>query len=231
MVLKSLFEWLVSPLSLAIAAPTSHAIKMDVQLVGHIQAGLPEQDVFIERGDLVAGRVVRPEASDAKEEANQSKMLYAAATAVRDDPFKVGADPLGPFTKGKALGITLQQWLAARGSGTYILSDGSAELKLSLEQLVPNGVYTVLTPRITFPPNFQVEPGIAGAPDGSEAMLKADAKGNAVFNLRMKALPESTKQTATAIILAYNSEGAWRGEFGKNTHQQLFFLMPPPSGI
>lgn len=200
---------------------------MDIQFVNHIQAGMAEQDVFIiKNGD--ANQVMRPVAEDAQV---GTQPLYAAASAVKDDPFKVEANPLGPFAKGKALGLDLQQWLQARGSGTYATKGDRAEVHFTFEGLVPNGSYTVLTPRISFPPKFAVQPGIAGAPDGSEAMLRADSNGRAAFDLTMKALPESTKETASAIILAYNSEGAWRGEFGKNTHQQLVAFLSAPTGL
>src|SRR5438128_139988 len=84
--------------------------KMDLQFVNHITAGMAEQDVFIAR----EAEVVRPETN-----ADQHQPLYAAAQAVPDDPFKVRANPLGPFPKGKALELTLAQWLGANASGTY----------------------------------------------------------------------------------------------------------------
>lgn len=201
---------------------------MDIQFVNHIQAGLAEQDVFIEKSSVPVTEVIRPVAEDVN---GNALPLYAAASAVKDDPFKVEANPLGPFTKGRALGLSLQQWLQARGGGTYTPDGERSELHLKFEGLVPNGSYTVLTPRISFPPNFSVQPGIAGAPDGSQAMMHADASGRAAFDLTMNALPESTKETASVIILAYNSEGAWRGEFGKNTHQQLVAFLPAPAGL
>jgi autotransporter translocation and assembly factor TamB len=195
---------------------------MDLQFVNHITAGMAEQDVFIARD----GQVVRPEAN-----ADKNQPLYAAAQAVPDDPFKVHANPLGPFARGRALSPTLAQWLGANASGTYTVQGDTAELRLSLRGLVPNGSYTVLTPRVSYPPNFAVTPGIAGAPDGSEASFKADAQGNATYSVKMKALPESTKEAGTAIVVVYNSEGAWRGEFGKNEHQQIFAFLPVPSGL
>jgi len=38
---------------------------------------------------------------------------------------------LGPFPKGKALGFTLEQWLAATGLGTYIEENDNAALNLT----------------------------------------------------------------------------------------------------
>ena len=207
---------------------TPLAEKIDVRFVSHIAAGMAEQDAFIERADVPAGQVVRPTAEDAKQ---PNQPLYATATATPDDPFQVGPHPLGPFAKGDPLDVTLGQWLAAAGSGEYTIQGDTAELNLTFRNLVPDGLYTVLTPRITLPPNFAVQPGIAGAPDGSQAMFRADARGNATYTLSLKPLPESNKSTVTALIIAYNCLGEWRGEFGKNTHQQLFFMIPPVGGL
>jgi hypothetical protein len=225
-----LFELFISPLTLAVAPP-SRATKLDVKFVNHIQAGMPEQDVFIERADVPTGQVVRPTSADIKDSANLAKPLYAAPTSVPDDPFQVGPNPLGPFPKGKALGLTLGEWLAATGRGMYTVRGDDAELDVQFEKLVPNGSYTMLTPRLTLPPHFHIEPGVAGAADGSQAQLKADERGNAKFQLKMKSLPESSKETLTALILAYNSEGQFRGENGKNLHMQLDFIFAAPSGL
>lgn len=201
---------------------------MELQFVSHIAAGMAEQDVYIERTDVPAGQVIRPEVNDAK---NPLQPLYASTNMALEDPFRISPNPLGPFPKSDPLNMTLGHWLAATGSGSYTVTGDKAELNLKFEHLVPNGSYTLLTPRISFPPNFAVQPGLAGAPDGSQATFHADALGNAVFNLKMKPLPESTSETATAVILAYNCEGEWRGEPGKNMHMQIFFFMPPPTGL
>ncbi len=206
-------------------------MKVDLKFVNHIQQGMAEQDAFIERADVSAGQVVRPKSDDVKDAANLAKPVYATATVVPEDPFGVSATPFGPFPKGKSLGFTLKQWLAATGSGTYDVNGSEAELDLHFEKLVPNGSYTLLTPRITVPPNFHIEADMAGAADGSQAQLKADAQGNAKFHLKLKPLPSSSKETITALLLAYNSEGAFRGEGGKNMHLQLDYMFPAPNGL
>lgn len=228
MSLNRIIEWLVSPLTLASSAPASSRTQVAVQMVSHIAAGLAEQDVFIERADVPAGQVIRPDANDAK---NSTQPLYASATPVNEDPFKVGSTPVGPFPKGKALGITLGDWLAATGSGTYTVDGDQAELQLTFHNLVPNGSYTLLVPRISYPPKFNVVPAMVGAADGSQAQFQADQAGNADFHLKMPALPESSKETGTALMLVYNSEGAFRGEGGKNLHMLLFYFLPPPAGL
>src|SRR5437667_11428984 len=64
--------------------------KMDITLVNHIQAGLPEQDVFLETGGASSGQVLRVEGDAAKDPANLSQMVFSSASAVPHDPFKVG---------------------------------------------------------------------------------------------------------------------------------------------
>lgn len=204
---------------------------MQVKFVSHIQAGLPEQDVFIQTG-ANTDRVWRVEGDAAKDPANLAKTAYASTSAVPHDPFKIGPSPLGPFPKGASLGFNLDQWLAASGSGTYKANGDEAYLKLSFNKLVPNGVYTVWCSRITFPPHFAVVDKPCGNPDGSQNVVHADAQGNARFNLELPPLPASSKETASAVALAYHSDGKTCGgspcDFGLNSHVQLFSLMPVP---
>lgn len=206
------------------------ATTVDIKFVNHIQANLPEQDVFVESKDD-STKVVRVERDMAKDTATLAKKVFAAAEAVPHDPFKMGPNPLGPYPKGKPVGFTLEQWLAATGTGTYLVDGDMAEMHLTLQKLVPNGTYTVWCSRLTFPPNPKVVDRPCGAEDGSENVFKSDTDGVGKFDLnKMKPLEESTKETASVIALAYHSDGktyaATPGEFGLNSHVQIFFLIP-----
>jgi len=178
-------------------------------------------------------KVVRLEGERAKDPSNLAKELYATATQTAHDPFKVGPNPLGPFDKGKSLGFTLQQWLSASGIGIYSVDDENAELDLSFKNLVPNGIYTIWCSRITFPPNPNIADMPCGAEDGSENSFTADDKGAGSFSVKLKPLEASTKETASMVALAYHSDGktygASPGDFGSNTHVQIFFMMPEPT--
>ena len=101
------------------------------------------------------------------------------------------------------------------------------------------------------PPDYNYSFTPVGASDGSQNMFKADADGNGMFSLKLKALPLSTnityedyvamyvtKQvpistriTWTLISVAYHSDGKTHGvtpgELGKTTHMQLTHLMYP----
>jgi len=187
---------------------------------------VPDSDIMVEGSD----KVFRVEGE--QDEENLAKTVYAAAEAIEHDPFKVGENPLGPFEKGEELGFTLGDWLAATGSGTYEVDDGEAELDLEFENLVPDAVYTIWCSRISFPPNVNIVDRPCGAEDGSENVFETDEEGNANYNLELEPLEQSTEETATIIALAYHSDGETYGEsagdFGLNSHVQIFYLIPVP---
>ncbi len=186
----------------------------------------------VEEGRAESTQVIRVEGDQAKDPTILSKTVYATANPTEHDPFKVGDKPLGPFEKGKSLGFSLGQWLAATGNGTYSVDGDKARFRLSFTSLVPNGVYTLWCSRITFPPNPKIVDRPCGDEDGSENSFKADNTGSASFRLRLNPLEQSTEETATIIALAYHSDnktyGASPGDFGLNSHVQIFFLMPVP---
>ena len=204
---------------------------INVQFVNHIQAKLPEQDVFIQNKDN-PNQIIRVDEDVAKDQDMLAKTVFAGAVAIAHDPFKMGQNPLGPFQKGKSLGFMLGEWLAATGTGTYIIDGENAKLDLSFQKLVPDGTYTLWCSRITFPPNPKVVDNPCGAFDGSENVFKTDASGNGSFALTLKPVEESTKETASVFAVAYHSDGktygANPGDFGLNSHVQLFFLVPVP---
>lgn len=179
------------------------------------------------------GQVIRVEGDLAKDPAILAKTAYGAASATQHDPFKLGENPLGPFEKGRSLGFSLEQWLGASGIGIYSVDGDKASLELSFKNLVPNGVYSVWCSRLTMPPDFSVQDKPCGAEDGTQNSLAADGKGLASFSLSMNPLEPSTKETASIIALAYHSDGktygSSPGDFGMNSHVQLFFMMPVPA--
>lgn len=205
----------------------------NIVFVNHIQAKLPEQDVFIEQSQG-GSEVVRVGVEEGKDPANLAKTVFASATFVEHDPFKVGKNPLGPFSKGKNLGFTLGDWLAATGTGTYTVTGNEAEVDISLQKLVPDGMYTVWCSRVTFPPSPAVVDKPCGATDGSENVFTADKDGNGKYSVKLSSpLEESTKETVSVIALAYHSDGktygANPGEFGKATHVHIFYILPAPN--
>lgn len=243
------------------SSPASLPRPMTVQFITFSQAGLPEQDVFVESDDprddsptalilplptrnirdeipsnfieprdILHPNVVRIEPKNANLPSYQAKSLFASNRPVPHDPFRLGPQTLGPFPKGDALGLTLAQWQAARGSGIYTVDGDKAELALSFQRLVPLGSYSLWCGRETLPPSYTEVERPCGAANGSDNSFKADAQGNAAFHLRMNALRASTREARTILLLEYDrhvqmwDEGM--GGYGWNNHVQLFFTLP-----
>jgi hypothetical protein len=198
-----------------------------LQAVTHLTAGIAEQDVYIERtaGSGEVERVVPGE-----EAGLLDLPIYAASELVEHDLFGTGDLPLGPYAKGEALGMTLGEWLAATGHGSYTVIGSRARIELTFEDLVPNGLYTVWCSRVSYPPNIEIVDKPCGDADGTQNIFTADAQGQAHFELELAALPPSTAETGTVIAMAYHSDGqtygAYPGDFGKNSHVQLAAMIP-----
>jgi hypothetical protein len=193
--------------------------------------------------------VYRIERQLAEEPTNLALEAYATLNATPHDTYKVTPKALGPFPKGADLGFTLEQWLAAIGTGSYVEQNGNATINLTFRNLVPNGTYSIWSHQVTMPPNYSYTYSPLGAPDGSQNAFQADSAGNATFSLDFAALPASTNLsfpdyvamyvtkkapitanvTWTLIPVIYHSDGqthgAVPGELGKNAHVQLVHLM------
>jgi hypothetical protein len=200
----------------------------------HITMGLPEQDVFVKHDGSSQDQVFRVGPTEANNAALLDQPIYAAGAIVQHDPFAVGPNPMGPYPAGEPLGLTLRQWLAAGGDVTYGCANDQATVSARLHNLVPNGQYTVWYSRLTFPPNLKVVNRPLGAADGSQNSFKADASGNATFNLAFAGcLEETSKETATLIVTAYHSDGktygSTPGDFGRVTHFQNVAVIAPPA--
>jgi len=121
-------------------------------------------------------------------------------------------------SKGTPLGFTLEQWLAARATGTYARSRYlllSRTFQITAEKLVPNSPYTLWCASAP-----------CGASDGSENTFVSDANGNAAYAVKVKAFSH-----ATLIRAAYHSDGktygADPGIFGVNSHVQFRVFVQP----
>lgn len=224
---------------------TAPGSRVNIQFEHYGDAGLPEQDVFLEHEPmqpdadpdfLGAGRthatnVFRVEADDARTPAVLDQRLFAARTIVPHDPFRQGSNPLGPYLEGERLGITLRRWLAARGSGTYTVSGADAKLELSFQELVPQGQYALWCSRVSLGTPYAEAEQACGATDGSQNGFKADAQGSGRLDVKLKKLPQSSATVTTMLALSYERnadapEGE-RGGYGLNSHVQLWYAFPP----
>ena len=86
----------------------------DIGFVNHVAAGMVEQDAYIEKVPG-SGEVFRVTAEEAAK--YMDFPAYGTLEPHHHVPFaETGA---GPFKKGKALGMTLGQWLAGTGTADY----------------------------------------------------------------------------------------------------------------
>ena len=158
-------------------------------------------------------------------------MLYATKQATPHDPYQGASQTGSPLPKGEELGFTLREWLAARGGGSYIVDGTDAELQLAFAKLVPLGRYSLWCLRVRQPLQNVLSERACGAADGSQNTLKADARGEATFRLKLKALPETAADTDTVLQLEYDrdvpTEDGDLGGYGLDEHVQLHALVQP----
>jgi len=188
----------------------------------HLQGGMHEQDVFVADGDAVYR---------ATAETPVVAALYASSEPVTHNP----ADPtdVGPFPMGTALGVSLEDWLAASGDLTVACEDGSARVDVAFDALVPAATYTLWFSYIVMPPTvpFSVIDLPLGAVDGSQNAFATDARGHAEVSITLEACPLlSQGPLATMIAIAYHSDGRTHGfspgAFGQTSHVQLMAFLP-----
>ncbi len=216
----------------ALAAKADESVtSIDLAFITHLDADLPEQDVYLERepGSDEVWRVTRGDN-------DMSAPLFRAAHPVEHDP--MNPEAIGPYPKGEPMGLTLGQWLKHQGTGTYTCRNGEGTLDTSFTGLVPAGVYTMWHAFIAMPPS--PESGVIelplGARDGSESVFRADANGKASFVHTFKPCLEMTDVWTTSMLaINYHSDGrdwgASPGEFGTNAHIPLFLMLPNREGI
>jgi hypothetical protein len=216
--------------SLAQSAPTpadTATVSISLAFVTHLDMNMPEQDVFIER-ESGSGEVWRVTNGDN----DMSVPLFAASRAVEHDPFN--PDALGPYPRGRPLGVSLGEWLGHRGRGVYRCENGTGSLAISFSGLVPNGVYTIWHAFMALPPTTPFSGTVdlpLGARDGSESVFLANAVGRAEFDHRFKpCLQMSAAWISSMLVVNYHSDAnaylAHPGEFGLNAHVPLFIVLP-----
>ena len=192
-------------------------------MVNHLQAGMNEQDVFIGKD----GYAFRVTAADE----DMSAPLYASAEGIAHNP--ASPDDIGPYATGAELGFSQGEWLAGQGSLSLSCENGQGTVSASFEQLVPNATYTVWQSYVAMPPSvpLKVIDLPLGAQDGSQNVFNTDANGSALFSAELEAcVPPSENHLSTVLAIAYHSDGQTYGlepgDFGKNSHVQLFTFLP-----
>jgi hypothetical protein len=207
-------------------------VDIDLTFLYHVDMDMAEQDVYLERA-TAPDRVFR--ATKADRDMNQP--VFASAERQEHSPFDVHAT--GPYPKGRPLGLTLGEWFAAKGVGSYACTDGEATIDIRFEGLVPKATYTMWHFFMASPPT---EPFIGtydlpiGGRDGSDSVFSTDSKGGAHFQRTFKpCLQLSGEHLMGGLAVAWHSDGRTYGvkpgDFGLNSHIQLFLMLPPRAGL
>lgn len=202
---------------------------LKITFVDHLKAGLIEQDVFVEKY-AGSGQVYRlfPE----EREKYLNFPLFTVKDPQHHDPFD--RKKAGPYKKGRALGLTLKDWLSGEGSATYSCDEGWGSFKAEFHNLVPNATYTMwhffmpAPPTVPFTGTLDVP---MGDRQGKQSIFKTDSQGNAQLELRFEhCLQLSGDQLMSGVAIALHSDGRTYGSepgaFGKVAHVQLFAMLP-----
>ena len=205
---------------------------IDLAFITHLDGGMPEQDVFIER-EPGSNQVYRVTIGDN----DMNAPLFKTAEPVPHNPFD--ADAVGPYAKGEAFGMTVGEWLKHSGAGTYTCKNGEGRLDTEFSGLVPNGVYTMWHAFTAIPATKPFSGFLdlpLGARDGSTSVFVANENGEAAFSHTFKpCLQMSDVWTTSLLAINYHSDGktyaALPGDFGYNAHVPLFVMLPPRDGI
>ena len=232
--------WLGMALSLATAQADEvqgggskvDSYTIDLAFMTHLEGGMPEQDVFIER-EAGSDDVYRVTIGDN----DMNAPLFKTATPVPHNPFE--ADAVGPHPKGEAFGMTLGEWLKHQGKGTYTCENGEGRLDTQFTGLVENGVYTMWHAFTAIPATKPFSGFLdlpLGARDGSTSVFVADGNGAASFSHTFKpCLQMSDVWTTSLLAINYHSDGktyaGLPGDFGYNAHVPLFLILPQRDGI
>lgn len=216
----------------SISASAQEAQQFKLTWGMYVTDGMVEQDIFV-KNIANANEVRRIPVAQVAEYLDTE--IYAAAVEPPYEPMKIA--PTETYPKGSALGITLRDWLQAKGSGSYACDGKRATLKANFQGLVPNGVYTMWN-FIDLNPPVQPHQGLlmpAGKRDGSQAIFKADAGGNASYEQVVEPCPQlSDTQSLAGLAIAWHSNGKTYGfspgGLGVVSHAQLMTLFPGGAG-
>ena len=139
---------------------------------------------------------------------------------------------------GRALDVTLRQWLSAEGTGSYWCEDGVATVAASFENLVPNGLYTIWYVIRPDPPTnpFTGLLSPMGKRDGTQSVFTADNLGRSDYEAVFEPCLElSGLRTLTVMGVSWHSDGKiydFRpGPCGKATHTQVNAFLPNESTV
>lgn len=213
--------------STSVRAQNSYSIELT--FVDHLKAGLIEQDVFVQKneGPKNVFRVLPEE-----REQYLDHDLYTTKLSHHHNPFDKKL--IGPYKRGKSIGITLRDWLKAKGTATCSCEGGWGKVEASFENLMPNAVYTMWHAFMAkdnkqdFIGTFDLPVGLR---NGDQSVFKTNDQGYAQLELHFpKCLQLTDTQLMSMLAIAWHSDhqtyGISPGPFGQVSHIQLFAAFP-----
>lgn len=225
---KLFFRAVLSIAAMVVLGTTQITQAFEINLISHIEAGMIEQDVFVDRRQP-GTEIYRVTTADY--ERYLDLKLYASSLPVSHDPGNENAT--GPYIQGRELNMTLRDWLAAKGTGDYTCRQGKGQLEIAFENLVPNAVYTMWNFYVPTPAAepFSTYDLPMGKRDGSESAFFTDASGRATYKASLEGCLQGTgEQLAAGMAIAWHSDGVMYGShpgrMGQATHVQIFQLLP-----
>ncbi len=221
----TLLTLLVAGAALAQSAP----VHIELAFSNHLDNGLAEQDAYIEKVPG-SGQIWRVTSDDVEQFLNEP--LYTTLAMNKHNPFDSTFN--GPFLKGQPLGLTLAEWLTARGTATYDCDGTTGVITASFQEMVPNAIYTLWYFFVASPPMVPFAGAYdlpVGARDGTENIIHTDADGNAEYSQSFEpCLQLSGSQLAAGLGMAWHSDGntygANPGPFGLGTQVPIFTFFP-----
>lgn len=192
-----------------------------------IEAGSAEQDVFVSGACGMAYRVTLDSPLTALDQP-----IYALANPEDYvfDPHGLYTGSSGPHALGKPLDMTMREWLAASGEGTYTIHGDRAIVDLSFAGLVPGGTYSLECAHFYHKTDsFAVVRWPCDIGNTACTSFTANAQGTLHVHGTMRALTEATVKQIPVIALVWHAEDEPQAthtrRFGNTLFMQLHTLV------
>ncbi len=187
-------------LSFSIATAQNRTV-VELKFGTFLDEGTAEQDVFVMGVEGLAFRVSPHALANSLDDplcglAHTAEFVY--------DPYMLSPNPVGPYDIGVPLDLTLEEWLAASGEGTYTVEEGQAAIDVKFTGLVPDGAYSLWCSTTTLTPDFDVTYQPCGAPNSSESVFTADEHGQLSIQMAFPEMPPSTETQVSALALVWH---------------------------
>ncbi len=211
--------------------PPPSDLEANIEFKSYAAHGFPEQDAYVEthQGSRLVMRFDSTNPGVEPETASLifRRSVFGSATARPHDPYKTLKVP-DTTEKGRPIGVALVTWDFAHAWASYESRAGEATLQADFGGLIRGGTYSLWCVRMSTKAVVQKPCSIALPP------IVADHRGDAEVQLSFPAMPDSTTETGSWLMLAYHSDGhqePLEHGFGLHTHAQVLARLPQPAEL